>query len=256
MYFFIITYELTKKYFNSFRKNVEDSTDDHVLKKQKHSRATGVTQKLDILNTSTTDDPAGNNVSIELINSENNQTTFSIDDESSVIQSKSQELDSKINKSDSLVQQLQHKIKVLINRQAKHFKKLKELTSELQKKDTEINKWKQKYYRLLRKTNGTSSNDKILEKVKEIEKSGSEEIHKKLIYGEVLKKQINDKMNTLGSKREKSILKQCLAGKIVKKYKTITKTSGLVSEYIQKKYSDSKSIVVNISKAKKEKKNL
>lgn len=153
---------------------------------------------------------------------------------------------------DSRVSKQQKQISTLKRRESKLRRKINKLEKELEKerrnKKTLVEKWKSKYFRLLKKH---SKSDEILQKVKEVENAGRRHIHKNLLQFEVLKKQIRDRQLLLKNERERSIFTQCLAGKVIKKYKEIKQISPFVSNYSLIKYKNIENIKFNRNNTKR-----
>ena len=107
----------------------------------------------------------------------------------------------------------------------------------MKKKDRIIDKWKRKYYRLLKKTN-PRGRDELLDSVKDIERKGRSALRKQLLQAGAIQKQLFNKRKILKTNQEKSLFAQALAGETLKKYKLMRSMSHIISPYLQKNTSN------------------
>lgn len=107
---------------------------------------------------------------------------------------------------------------------------------KLRARETQLKeKYKKKYYRLKQQKEliGSPSPNKIVEKTLA---KGEKEVKRKLLFLEVLKKQVKENQNDL-SERDRNVLAKSLTGSTVRKYKKIQEMNCLVSKHLQNKIS-------------------
>lgn len=114
-------------------------------------------------------------------------------------------------------------------------RKVTKLESVVREKNKKIQVYKSKYYRLLKKH---EKKDDVLQKVQKIQSSGKRAVRNRLLQCEVLEKQMLNHKSRLKTNQEKAKFAQILAGKILKKYKMMKRSSTLVSVFQQRKYSN------------------
>ncbi|XP_043471650.1 reticulocyte-binding protein 2 homolog a-like [Leptopilina heterotoma] len=150
------------------------------------------------------------------------------------------------NKKQNIIERLNKTIKLTRAREEKLRRENKKLNEVIKRKNATISKWKMKYHRLLNK-----NEDNVLKSVKKIEHKGSKEIRKKLFLHEAFIQQLKEKQLSLKGEKERSVFSQCLAGKVLKKYRLMNSMKHLVSTKTQKKYANSKSLNFEKSRTKK-----
>lgn len=118
----------------------------------------------------------------------------------------------------------------------------------IEEKNKIINKWKQKYHRLLQTTKNENCN---IEKVKKIERSGPQAVRKRLLFAEALEQQLKERKKCFRDNKSRSIFAQCIAGKVLKKYKCMKMINHLVSSKTQTKHKTFKTLKLEKCRAKK-----
>lgn len=88
----------------------------------------------------------------------------------------------------------------------------------------------------------------MVKSVKKIEKSGKRAVRDRLLYCEALESQLLEKKKNLKTEKENSIFSQMLSGKVIKKYRMMKNTSGIVSCYLQKKHLKSERLILGKNK--------
>ena len=106
-----------------------------------------------------------------------------------------------------------------------------------------------KCYRLQNKVN-KNDDDGIMNNIKIIESKGKEAVRQRLLYCEVLHKQLMERRKELKGEHSKSWFARLVSGKIVKKYKLMKTNSVLTSVYLQRKHLNSSNPISSRAKIK------
>lgn len=131
---------------------------------------------------------------------------------------------------------------------AKMKKELEKLKKQYTKEKMSKNKYKRRYYRLLHKKGNISASPSPRKIVNTVLKDKTE-VRKRLVFLEVIKKQMNTNKKTL-TENEKNIVAKALSGDIMESYRKINEAKDLVSPYLQKKINrlmkaDGRSAIIN-----------
>lgn len=122
-------------------------------------------------------------------------------------------------------------------------RKISKLKGLLANKDKCVRVWKQKYHRSMKKLETTPEKN-----VQKIMRLGESAVKKRLMFCEVLEKQLKDNKNKAVSQKEKTIYSRIIAGKIVRKYRCSRRLSTLVSMYQQRTNQHSATLQCNRAK--------
>ena len=98
-------------------------------------------------------------------------------------------------------------------------------------------RWKKKYQRLRNVPKSSPSPRKI---VKDVIKRGEREVKRRLLFGEVLRKQLKHNYASCSSQRAKQMHAKVISGTIVKKYKLGFMARGFVTKHLSRKYHEHK----------------
>ena len=131
----------------------------------------------------------------------------------------------------------------------KYSKEINFQKEQLKKSANQVSKWKMKFYRLKSKTDPLTSPEK---NVQDIIHKGHDAVKKELLFGQVLVSQLTENMSEMKTEHEKSTFAKAVSGKVMKKYKFMSKLSNVVSTHMQRKYSTTKSFSTGRSKKQKE----
>lgn len=115
-------------------------------------------------------------------------------------------------------------------------KKVTCLENSLKGKDRLAKKWEKRYKRLKAKSTKKPEENDLECKVYNTMKQGEKVIREQLIFKEVLVTQLEEKKSQMKDEKSKSLFSQCLAGKLLKKYKIRKLLTPVVSKYLQKKH--------------------
>lgn len=108
---------------------------------------------------------------------------------------------------------------------SKMYRKIQEQAGKLKKSNALTEKWKKKYYKLLKvKANRSPTPRK---KVTMIIEKGMKEVKKKLLFGEALQSQLKNKARQLTSQADKQMFYKCVAGQELKKYRCLKEATFL-----------------------------
>ena len=123
---------------------------------------------------------------------------------------------------------------------ARLYARCDSLRQKCMQSDALADKWKRRYYRLLRlgKGKGSPSPKKVVEAVV---KSGPKTVKRRLLFSEVLQKQLRQNYELCLSQRAKQVHAKVISGSYLKKYKLGFMASRFVSSYLSKKYRTRKS---------------
>ena len=130
------------------------------------------------------------------------------------------------------------KKKARANRQKLERKCLK-LTNEFQRSNILLKRWKKRYERAQKVDKGSPTPKKL---VRNVLKCGKEEITRRLLFGEVLKKQSRQNYSSCSSAREKQVHAKVVSSWFLKKYKLGFVARRFISPFLQKKFRQRKSL--------------
>jgi len=119
----------------------------------------------------------------------------------------------------------------------KLYNRCSRLACKLQQSQALVDRWKKRYERLQSKTKGSPSPNKV---VRDVMKRGKKDVKRRLLYGEVLQKQLKHNYASCSGQRAKQLHAKVISGTFLNKYKLGFMSRSIVSKHLNRKFREHK----------------